>query len=560
MTTIARVLPRSSTRNAARARPRRIPVENVAIFTLALAFYLTAAAFVVFHIHFLIDDAYARIDNASNVLFTRDPHLAAIGFIWPPLPSFLELPIIAFKPLWPVLVTQGFAGSIEAAAFSAGTLVVINSGLRWAGVGRGLRWILCAIFMLNPMIVTYGVQGMSEAMLVFFFLASLLIFVRWCESGRSALLPLLGIVAGLGCLTRVEMFMVTFALGIGVIVRSIRAKVSIREIETKALLFGLPAILLLMLWLGTMTIIMRNPLYFISGVGSNAQQLAGGGRGVIAHETWSHAAKLIGEHAVLLFPAVLPVLAMLAARLLMKRGRLNGLMLGALGLPIALFDIYLLHAHELVAAMRYQIFVIPYTFVVAIYLLHGIKGRGLAISRSGALLMVAVLGASNVATAMVLADPSIAFQEAPLMSAVATGQTIEQVTARTPNIYVSYGGAAYGAAILKGVLQLDQDHGLIACDSLDCFPIVLNAPNPEMFVVSSDRDFEGALAQPTVYHVEYFLVPQGAVGGPDRLNIVYPGLYSSGGGFSKLVGTITAGSIGGPSWRLFRIIGPTGRG
>src|SRR5579863_4751399 len=158
-----------------RLRPRRIPIEGITLFVGAAAFHLAVGAFLVFHMHYMIDDAYARIDNAFDVLFTSDPHLAGIGFFWPPLPSFVELPIIAFKNLWPPLVTQGFAGSIEAALFGAGTVVLLNSGLKWAGVVRGMRWVICLVWVSNPMTVIYAAQGMSETPFIFFFIASILV-------------------------------------------------------------------------------------------------------------------------------------------------------------------------------------------------------------------------------------------------------------------------------------------------------------------------------------------------------------------------------------------------
>ena len=37
-------------------------------------------------------DAWSRITNAYYVLYSRDPHLAAIGFIWNPLPSLMAIP------------------------------------------------------------------------------------------------------------------------------------------------------------------------------------------------------------------------------------------------------------------------------------------------------------------------------------------------------------------------------------------------------------------------------------------------------------------------------------
>lgn len=527
-------------------------MENTLLFAVSGAFYILIANYVVFHTHFMINDAYARIDNAFDVLFTRDPHLAAIGFVWPPLPSFLELPIIAFKGFWPALVNMGFAGSIEAALFGAGTVVLFNVGLRWAGVTRGMRWIFCMVWMINPMIVIYSIQGMSEMPFVFFAVASVLVFLRWAETRRSALLPLLGLTAGLGCLCRNEMFALTFFIGLGVVLKSIRWRVSWREVETRALLFALPAILMMGLWIGSMAVIMHDPLYWLhynqiattatpaTAAASSSPNLGGG----ITISSWQLAFNFIVGRSLALFPAVIGAIGLLGARILVKRDRLTGLILLSFAVPVAAIDIYLLHSGSLAPTLRYQIWVIPFAFVVCVYVLRSLRSKYPALLSSlAALGMVVILGLSNIATAMTLGDPSTAQEEAPLVAAITSGKTIEQLT----------GGGAIdeGMRLAPLVEALDTDHGLIACDSTTCFPIILNAKHPQTFVVTSDRDFQAVIAQPQVYHVEYFLIQNS---GRDQLNYTYPGLWDDGAGFASFVGDV------GDGFRMYRITGPTGRG
>ena len=552
MATAAAALPLLQRRERVHAKPRpraRFPIENTLLFGVAVTFYIIIANYIVFHVHYMINDAYARIDNAFDVLFTRDPHLAAIGFVWPPLPSFVDLPIIAFRGVWPALVNQGFGGSIEAAIFSAGTVVLFNVGLRWAGVVRGMRWIFCLAWLFNPMIIIYAVQGMAEAMFVFFAVASILVFLRWCENRRGGLLPLMGILAGLGCLCRNEMFFLTAALGAGVVIRTIRWKVSWREVETVALMFALPALLMIMLWIGSMAIILRDPLYWIhaqNGAIGGKIAAGGGGGGGVSVDTWRSAFDFVIGHSLLLFPAIIAALGILVARVLVKKDRVTGLILISFAFPIALIDIYLLHNSGLAPNLRYQIFVIPYTFVVFVYVLRSLRTKRAVLQSLIALPMVAVLGLSNIATAETLGNPLVSQEEAPLITAIASGQTMEQL-GRTNSI-------DFGMQVAPLVEALDTDHGLIACDSTTCFPVILNVKHPDRFVVTSDRDFQAVIAQPQVYHVEYFLVLDPAQGGSrDELNIIYPGLYEDGGGFSIRVGDA------GP-FRLYRVVGPTGRG
>ncbi len=56
----------------------------------ALGFYIS---YVKGYMH---TDALSRVANAFYVLYSRDPHLGAIGFIWNPLPSLMEMVLLIF--------------------------------------------------------------------------------------------------------------------------------------------------------------------------------------------------------------------------------------------------------------------------------------------------------------------------------------------------------------------------------------------------------------------------------------------------------------------------------
>jgi hypothetical protein len=559
--THARLTPRSR----ARAHPRRIPVESLLIFVLASAFYLGVGAFLVFHMHYMIDDAYARIDNAFDVIFTSDPHLAGIGFFWPPLPSFLELPIIAFKDLWPPLVSQGFAGSIEAALFGAGTVVLLNSGLKWAGVVRPLRWVICLVWLSNPMTLIYAGQGMSETPFIFFFFASVLVFLRWTESNRTSLLPLMGVLAGLGCLCRNEAFLTAALIGVGVIAISVRRRASPREIENAALLYGLPAFFVVILWLGSAAIIFHDPLYWLHANGINilgkgspaVTGAAAAGTtvtrstafGVVTQKGVLSSSSFILGHSLALFPGIVAMLALLSVRLITRGNRLAAIMLVLFGLSIPMLDMLIIQT-GLGPYIRYQISVIPFAFLIGVFVLRGVRGRRGVVSSFTALTVTVVLGLSNIGTAETLANPTLGIQEAPLITALASGKSVPAATGARDKIDI-------GAEITPSILALDKDGGRILCDSTTCFPIILNAPNPKLFVVTSDREFEAAVAAPQSYGIEYFLVPaltgQGAF---DYVNVQYPTLWRNGAGFSTLVGGVDGDPAG--QWRLYRITGPTG--
>src|SRR6266853_5218431 len=100
-------------------RRRRLPKAGLLVFGASLLFYLAVAWVLVFGANVILGDALARVANAYRILFSRDPHLAAIGFVWSPLPPLADLPLLPFKAFWPDLVSRGFAGNIVTAAFMA---------------------------------------------------------------------------------------------------------------------------------------------------------------------------------------------------------------------------------------------------------------------------------------------------------------------------------------------------------------------------------------------------------------------------------------------------------
>jgi len=574
MATAQLVFPRLRGRALDRERTiaLRVPNEGAVIWVLSFVSYIAVASYLVFHLHYMINDAYTRVDNAFNILFSRDPHLGAIGFVWPPLPSFFDMPLVALKGLWPPLATQGFAGSIEAAAFSAGTVVLLNAGLRWAGVVRVMRWIICLIWAVNPMVVIYAAQGMSEAPFIFFFVGSILVFLRWSESRRAVLLPVMGLLAGAAALCRVEALVLAFVMGVCVIVPFWGRGGGWRKVGPEALMYGLPSLVVISLWLGTAAILFHDPLYLIHGngvhfvpqsslasptvVASAAPSIqltaASDVPGIVKVVTLGEAIQRVFTHVMFIYPAIVALAAVLLGRLVPRSGRVAAICLLMLGVAIPALDVHLLNIGLVGQILRYQISVIPFAFLLGIYVLRSLKSTYPVFSSAVAVALVLVFGLSNVITALDLGDPQLAEEEAPVARALITDKPLEPAG--------DYGAFLTGPEIVAQLLKLDKDNGTILCDSSTCFALNMVAPDPKLFLITSDRNFEAAAAQPRTHGVEYFLVPQpGGFGAFDRLNELYPSLWQNGARFAKLVGS---GRGGGPeqNWRLYRITGPTGIG
>ena len=79
---------------------------TAAIFLTCAAIYLAVGWYLNVEQQFLFGDALSRVQAAQSVLFSRDPHLSAIGFIFTPLTAIVQLPLIALSPWIPALTAD----------------------------------------------------------------------------------------------------------------------------------------------------------------------------------------------------------------------------------------------------------------------------------------------------------------------------------------------------------------------------------------------------------------------------------------------------------------------
>ena len=516
--------------------------ESPAIFVVSLGLDLGAAYYLVFRLNYLAGDALSRVANAFYVLFSRDPHLAAIGLIWNPLPSFLDLPLVALKGWFPWLVNRGFAGNIETAYFGAASAVVIGLLLRDAGVGRALRLGLVAAWAANPMVLLYSANGMSDIILMFFLLLSSLLLLRWLRGPRDILLVGIGVTVATATLVRYEAIPFAFLVLAVIGVAQWRGGARGRELEARLLLYGLPVAFAVLFWVGTNAILMHDPLYFLNGAYGNLSQTQvalGGQQAPMRLESWPAAAGFVALEVARLYPAY-PLCALVALALAIRRRQAwAGLAVVLMTTSAFLLMAYLIHRGSLALLLRYFMSAIPFAFVLAAYSLGLVRGR-VARAAFGAALF-ALLAISDAASLGAMSNPGMGLAEHAVVASALRNRALP-TDSHLQELRLG-----------PSILRLDPRSRLILIDTFEGGPIILGSPDPRLFVVTSDLDFEAALNDPQAYHVGYFLVPAPVgVGRLDAINRRYPGLWSDGDGFATRVA-----SLGTPlHWRLYRITGP----
>ena len=302
---------------AAGRRYTRISAATL-LFAGLLLVYLAVAAWLVFLHHSIMEDALSRVANAQYVLFSREPKLANIGFVWTPLPSLLVLPFLPLKALWPPLVEQGFLANILSAVAMAASARVLVGLLDDLWVPPRVALTLVVAFGLQPIIVWFGANGMTEALLILFLLLTSRCLVRWLNDDDFRHLMAAGGYLALGYLARYEMLAAgCAAVALIAIVtwrRLSKEQASRRNaaIVADTLLVGAPLLAAFLFWAIASWVIIGHPFdQFSSAYGNSALVETGGGKAAVNHT-------LIVMQWLLLAP-VLPLVVIAASVIAVRR-------------------------------------------------------------------------------------------------------------------------------------------------------------------------------------------------------------------------------------------------
>lgn len=537
----------------------------------------------------LMGDALARVAIAQRILFSRDPHLGAIGFVWSPLPALALLPFIPFKIVWPALVELGFAGNILSATFMAGAVSQVRGFLIDLRVNRIARLTLTASFALHPLIIFYGANAMSEAPFIFFLLISVRQLARWLDRGQLAPLVYAGIaLAGL-YLTRYEGLAAGIVTLLAVFIVSVSRTTGVRKQRLAiamldSLIVGAPFLLAVALWAGLSWLITGLAFEQISSVYGTTAQLRSKGFGAFSPAETLHWL-IEGIRSILGLQPFLPVLIIMGAVSAIRLRDLKVLALVAVPGAVLAFALAAYSTGTILRSLRYLIAAIPLGTLLASWPLsskqtvvdgdeplngalprdpvRGSQTSAPAVERQsrvsvrirrpirhGLSLIVIVMVMLALPTgAATLLNPSVNHWEAaPLLAAINRENLTEDQQLASQRFVTDRAIAQY----------LDDQHlprGSVLIDDFIGFAIVLASRHPDQFVITSDRDFQTALADPAGSGIHYVLVPPpaSALGGLDAINRAYSDLYESGAGIGVLVEAFEDRSDYHYNWRLYSV-------
>jgi hypothetical protein len=559
-------------------RPKRLRPgvfsEAGLVVLAAFGTYFTVAMLLDFKYHSFDGDSISRMANGFYMLHSRDPHLAAIGFVWNPLSSIADLPLLTFSGVWPALASHNVAGTTMSALAMAGAVHQLHSILREWKVTSPLRLILTACFALNPMILLFGGDGMSEALYLFTMLAATRYLLRWLREDDLASLVFAAIALAFAYLERSEP-VAAAALSVPLVCWVTYARSSGERRErvwaglTDVVIFLMPIVTAFVGWAAVAWVITGQPFQQFTSKYGNAALIANSHIPIGTLST-----RVLHEATAITYTGPLFTVIVVAALVVAARRR-NVEILGVVsilgaGLGFTLAS-YLTNAifpwyryYILVAPLEVllvgTLFAMPSTrrapegpvHQVAPVRVESPKRRRRTAAGLGALgasvVAIALLTPSIPGTAMAMDNPKIA-PDVLEYTGFIFHRHLDAQDKASKNAY---------AAVTSMATYFDTHRfslGDVIVDTADnCIPnVVTNVTNPRMFVIHNDRDFQRTLDDPLVFGAHYLLV-QGAHGvSTDAVGQQYPSL-GAGTNWTKLVHTFSAEGLC-VGFTLYRVTG-----
>ncbi|MCW2549445.1 MAG: hypothetical protein JWN96_3905 [Mycobacterium sp.] len=512
----------------------------------------------------LMSDALSRTANGYYPLFSRDPHLAAIGFVWNPLPSLAQIPVLPLTYFWQGFANRGVIAIAQSACFMAGAVYQLRGAVRELGAGSRTAWVLTALFALHPEIAYYGMNGMSEASFLFFLIFAARCLIRWARTDKPGALAGAGLALGAAYLTRYEAVAagMTATAFVGVVsYYRTRGSAAVRRSAAVAnsVVVALPIIVSFCVWAITSLVIIGSPFaQFTSADGNSAQtKLSASGIGSVLHQPGGPLGYMFDQSRLL---EPFGVLLIAAAIVVCVRRRDAGFAAGVAVLGGAYaFSVLALLAGQTFGWLRFSITLVPITFFAAAVLLSPSPAGRLAGAGSGRLnaLLLRLQAANPVRLRMhvqVRVETNhraaardidgrrlLLFTLVPLCLAAAIPVTASGLLnprlAREESYFLTGIFAPDRATVeqREALHRYDQDrslaawldaqhlrNGAVLLDAASGFDVVLSARYSHQFAITTDRDFGLLLGDPKAHHVRYLVTRAAGAGQGDAVSLAFP--------------------------------------
>ncbi len=519
--------------------------EDLFFGLLFFTFYLLLGIYLCLERNYLPYDALGRLVSAWLVLNGTEMKLASIGFVWPPIPTLLVIPFTAI----PALVTSWVAMVIVSALFMALAGVMVGQIATLCGIGNGYRRVIMTLFTVNPLMIAFGANGMSEAILIACLTLACYYLIRFWRSDRNTDLIFTAGFFGLLPLIRYEFAVLSAWSGVLMVFLAWRNahKFSVEEfrnyLEGRLLAYASLAVYPLFLWAIANWFIMGNPLYFLindrSAVSLTEMQLSA--YTTLVTTPFMSFRLVFGVWILIFILGAAAFLAVFFNGLLLRR---SGFLLGMSGLwlMMPLVQMILLIQRSNVPLLRYFVMSVPLGVVLALVaaadMLGRMKGRRWAphVVMGGFILLFVL---SNFGSLKQLNEYPYQNMELDTWRALTTSEKISNV-----NIEDAY-------AVGRRLVEVIPPGSRVLIDTYHFgFAIELGAGTHDIFLDFTDPNYDAAVKNPPA-HVDYVIVPttyqRGAL---YVINMVHKKLHSEGATWAEPMNVLPSTYL---EWKLFKV-------
>lgn len=519
--------------------------ESLIVFLVMFAIYAAVGWYASMVLQVYDVGGIQRMAQAQEVFFSRDPHLASIGLVSPPLPVMIDMPLVlVLKPLGLVL----FSGPIMSAFFSALAAAQVASLLRGFGFSLAWRLPLLLAFAVNRLVLHDAATGLSEAGLLAFLLLSLNGFVSWEKTGKIRGLMMAGVGSGLAFYCRYEALAWAAAMILAISwVLWLRGEPRWGgPVEGSVLWFAIPLLWMVPLWMLINWQIAGNPIYFVVGQDAmsntpdTASMVGASHAFFFAYHSLLGSARLVWQEVVDLAPLLLPGSAFLVLGVIWRR-KWESLAYLMLAWSILCFTFLTAYRGLLPDLSRYFFWAVPGGFIVAAAAHQAAKPGWVRGFIAAATLLLAVYSAVMLpyqGWLKLSGDPTERVATALLVPPETFGHM-------TPHAYLSQ------YKEIANYLNQQAAGTLTIADAALAAPMVFFMSRPSDLVLTADRDFFTILREP-VHKADQILVPYPTFDSRGRSEILtlYPDIYEEGADWARPVKEFS----GPEPWKLFQIV------
>jgi len=523
---------------------RFIKHPDTHVFIVAFLFYAIIGIYGTLTYHIADYEGLSRVSQAFSAVYGRNPHLSAIGFIWPPLPALSNIPfIILLRPFRLEILSE----TLMSASYAAFAMVQMNSVLKRFKLETGWRIIWMLLFGIQPLILHNASLGMSETPFIGFLLFSLNGYLIWREERKDYGLMMAGIGAWLALYCRYEALAWVAIMAVCICWNWLfqRGKTSPEKLEAELLSYLVPPAYGFIFWVFLNWTIMGNPIYFLTGPGATsntpdtAQTYGPDHLWYYAMNSVSGSLKLLGREISFVGPLlIVATIALLLVIVYKKRWIDFDFIL--LGWSIIFFTFLIGYRGFLPAFSRYFIWAIPGSILIMASLYSSLKQKWLRVWANFCLIAFLIFPIAN------QVSKKWDLIEAPMPQKIYLCWIIagEQQS-------VSYENDSLDE-MQKIADYLNQQPATTTTivDQSISMSLAFMVDHPENLIMTTDMDFFDILRNP-IGKADQILVPYPSFDARGRSQVLkyYPGIYE---GFETW--TTFAYEFPFPlPWRLFTI-------